>query len=81
MFGGIFRSEVLQRRVITRSLLIRGTASIFSIIITSEINYRVRETSEAIVALMVVFIVWRMCLTKSAWSGLLSLLSDTKKDW
>ena len=52
----------------------------FPIITTREVSHRVRGTPDAIVALMIVFIVWRISLSKLVCSGLLSLLSDTKKD-
>ena len=63
-----------------RSLLMQGTVGIFSIITTSEVNHLVKDTPEAIVAFIIVFIFWRMSLSKSVCSGLLSLLSETKKD-
>ena len=63
-----------------RSLLMQGTVGIFSIITTSEVNHLVKDTPEAIVAFMIVFIVWRMsCRSQHIpYSGLLALLSETK---
>ena len=62
----------------TRSLLIRGTTGIFSIMTRRDASHLVKGILEAIVALSTVLIVWRMTLSKAMWSGLVLLLSDTK---
>ena len=45
---------------ITLSLLILGTKGIFSIMTTTDVNHLVNDTPEAMVALMMVFIVCRV---------------------
>ena len=64
----------------TRISFIQGTARIYSIMTTRDVSHLVKGTLEAIVALSIVLIVWRMTLSKTMWSGLVSLLSNTKKD-
>ena len=46
---------------------------------TSDVNHLVSGTPEAIVALMIVFIVCRIALSKLACSIFVSLLSETRK--
>jgi len=49
---------------ISLSLLILGTKGIFSIMTTSDVNHLVNDTPEAIVALMMVFIVCRVTIVQ-----------------
>ena len=49
---------------ITLSLLTLGTEGIFSIMTTSDVNHLVNGTPEAMVTLMMVFIVCRIALSK-----------------
>ena len=64
----------------TQSFFIQGTTGIFSIVTTRDVSHLVKGISEAIVALSIVLIVWRITLSKAICSGLVSLMSDTKKD-
>ena len=64
----------------TLSVLILGIEGMFSIMTTSDVNHLVSGTSEAMVALMMVFIVCRIALSKLVCSIFVSLLSKTKKD-
>ena len=64
----------------TRNLFIRETAGIFFIITTRDVSHLAKGTPKVILALSIVLIVWRMSLSKAMCSGLVPLLSDTKKD-
>ena len=66
--------------LITRILSIRGTTGIFSITTTRDVIHHVKGTPEAIIASMIVLIVYRMVLSKAMCLGFASLLSDTRKD-
>ena len=65
---------------ITLSLFILGTEGVFSIMTTSDVSHLVNGTPEAMVALIIVFIVCRTALSKLACSVFVSLLSETKND-